>query len=301
MKVSYAEMINRLNNRLQECNQITRVISYSGNSVSLTSGVTLNGNNKVRFCKRVLNTKTNIWAINTDNLLSGAITVREIKSALSAIGGIKVQELYGERIRKNLNTGMAWNSGTRGQNIGTRGPLPQCVKDAISKKNSGKGNGMYGVKMTDSDKQRLSEIMKQKILDGKFTPNSNNRNTHWDAMFDGKQYRSSWEALYQYINQQAEYETFRMEYVLDKNIKVYIVDFIDHKNKIVVEVKPKELCCGKKFEAKYAALSKWATIAGYNVLLVDKLWLKNQTLENIDYSRFDNKTASKIKALYETN
>jgi len=300
MKQSAQQMIDRFNAKMIDHNQLTRVIAYSGNSITLSTGVTLIDNDKDRFCRRLLSTKTILWVSNIDNLLNGSITTNEIKAMLSSIGGNAVQEKYGDIIKQNLNTGTPWNAGTKGQNIGTLSPRPQSVKDKISKKNSGYSNGMYGIKMSVADKQVRSDIMKKKILNGEFTPNSNNRNTHWDSTFDNKPYRSSWEALYQFINQSAEYETLRIKYNLQGITKVYIVDFVDHQNKIVVEVKPRELCVGEKFNSKIIALHEWAKIAGYTVTIADQDWLRLQNID-IDYSRFDDNTARKIKALYETN
>jgi len=300
MKQSAQQMIDRFNAKMIDHNQLTRVIAYSGNSITLSTGVTLIDNDKDRFCRRLLSTKTILWVSNIDNLLNGSITTNEIKAKLSSIGGNAVQEKYGDIIKQNLNTGTPWNAGTKGQNIGTLSPRPQSVKDKISKKNSGSSNGMYGIKMSVADKQVRSDIMKKKILNGEFTPNSNNRNTHWNSTFDDKPYRSSWEALYQFINQSAEYETLRIEYNLQGITKVYIVDFVDHQNKIVAEVKPRELCVGEKFNSKIMALHEWAKIAGYTVTIADQDWLRLQNID-IDYSRFDDNTARKIKALYETN
>ena len=293
-------MIDKFNAKLAEYNQLVRVVEYCGKSITLSTGETLINNDKDRFCKRLINDKTTLWVSNIDNLLSGKITVKEIKSSLSKIGGTSAQKKHGAIIKKNLNTGIPWNAGTKGQNIGTLGPRPQSVKDKISKKNSGAGNGMYGIKMSAADKKKKSDAMKKKILSGEFTPKTNNRNTHWDSTFDGKPYRSSWEALYQFINQSAEYEKLRIEYELDGNTKIYIVDFIDHQNKLVVEVKPRELCVGKKFNSKITALTKWADSNNYTILLADKEWLASQNID-IDYTRFDNKTTKKIKTLYETN
>lgn len=300
MKIQYNKWIELLNNRLIEHNQSIRVIEYSSGTLTLSSGETLLDNKFKKFKKRVMNKKTTMWVNNMDNLFHGTVTEKEIKSKLAAIGGLSVQEKYGENIRLNLNTGTPWNKGTKGQNIGTGTPRPQAVKDKISKKNSGKRNGMYGVTMTEQDRQKKSLLMKQKILAGEFTPNSNNRNTHWDTKFNSKSYRSSWEALYQYINPFAEYETLRIEYNLHDKRHIYIVDFVDHVNKLVVEVKPKELCIGEKFGAKISALNAWANNNNYKTLLVDKKWLQEQIVD-IDYSMFDTKTAKKIKVLYETN
>jgi uncharacterized FlaG/YvyC family protein len=300
MKKTSQQMIDILNTRLIEENQTTRIMQYSSSMITLSNGNVLTESNKRKFCRRLLNPKTNLWAKNTDNLLFGIITEKEIKSKLSSIGGKSVQEKYGNILKQNLNTGTSWNSGTKGQNIGTRAPRTQLVKDKISLKNSGNGNGMYGVKMSKADKQIRSDIMKQKILSGEFTPNSNNRNTHWEALYNGKKYRSSWEALYQYINQDAEYESLRIRYKLNDDEKIYIVDFVDHVSRTVIEVKPRELCVGEKFNAKLQALIKWAKLNNYQTLIVDKEWLKAQN-PVINYDHFDQKTATKIKILYETS
>jgi uncharacterized FlaG/YvyC family protein len=291
-------MIDILNETLKDHGQSTRVTNYSGNSITLSTGITLKDNAKQRFVKRITNSKTDLWITNIDKLLCGDISDGEIRSIISAIGGRAVQEKHGNNIKQNLNTGVPWNLGL--VNVYTMPPMTQETKDKISVKNSGVGNGMYGVTMSDIGKQLRSDIMKTKILNGSFTPNSNNRNTHWDAVFDGQAYRSSWEALYQYINEFAEYESLRIQYELNSENHVYIVDFVDHHNKQVIEVKPRKLCVGDKFAAKISALTIWAKNNGYTVLLADKEWLQAQVV-NIDYNRFDDNTARKIKALYETN
>jgi hypothetical protein len=300
MKKTVQQMIDILNEILKKNGQLIRITNYSSNSITLSTGITLTNNEKHRFVKRITNSKTELWVTNIDKLLCGNVTEQEIRAMLSAIGGRAVQKKHGNAIKKNLNTGTPWNIGTKGQNIGTRAHLSQIVKNKISLKNSGPGNGMYGVKMSDADKEMRSQIMKSKILAGTFTPNSNNRNTHWDATLDGTAYRSSWEALYQYINEFAEYESLRIKYELNSENHVYIVDFVDHYNKQVIEVKPRELCLGEKFTAKMYSLNEWAKNNRYTVLLVDKEWLQAQIMD-IDYNRFDDKTAKKIKALYETN
>lgn len=48
------------------------------------------------------------------------------------------------------------------------------------------------------------------------------------------------------------------------------------------------------------ALSKWGKTHNYNIIIVDKQWLQSQLVE-IDYTKFDDNTAQKIKALYEIN
>ena len=300
MKKTADQMMTIINNKLTEYTQSIRVVEWSGKNIILSTGKILTNSDRARFIKRIMNTKTDLWCRCMDRLISGEITESEIKSELSAIGGKAVQKKYGNIIKQNLNTGIPWNAGTIGQNIGTRRARTQAVKDKISVQNSGPKNGMFGVKMSIADKAMRSTTMKKKILSGEFTPNSNNRNTHWESTFNNKTYRSSWEALYQHINQDAEYEKLRIEYTFNGVTKIYIVDFVDHVNKQVIEVKPRELCAGEKFQAKLTALTAWAELNKYTLIIADKEWLQLQN-NNIDYTKFNNNTARKIKALYETN
>ena len=296
MKKTAQQMIDILNEILKDHNQSTRIANYSSDSITLSTGIILKNTAKQRFVNRIRNSKTDLWVTNIDKLQCGDISDQEIRSKLASIGGRAVQEKHGNTINQNLNTGVPWNAGL--VNVYTMPPMAKETKDKISIRNSGPGNGMYGVRMSDSGKQFRSDLMKAKILDGSFTPNSNNRNTHWDAVFDGTAYRSSWEALYQYINKFAEYESLRIQYELNSKNHVYIVDFVDHHSKQVIEVKPKDLCPGEKFTPKMYSLDEWAKNNRYTVLLVDKKWLQAQVID-IDYNRFDDKTAKKIKALYE--
>ena len=292
-------MIEKFNTILSRCGQLTRVVSYSVTQATLSNGDTLTRNEKYKFFRRLENKKHNLWAQNIDRLLSGEITEKEIISKISSVGGTKCQAKHGDKIRKNLNTGIPHNKGTKGQNIGTMGARPQYVKDAISIANSGPLNGMFGRKMSEEDKSIKSKILKERILNGEFTPKSNNRNTHWESMFNGKFYRSSWEALYQYHNQIAEYEKLRIKYNENGNEKIYIVDFVDYENKLVIEVKPKRFI-NSEFKHKKKALYEWAISNGFEVILATEEWIvENVTVD--DYSQFDNETVKKIKKFYETN
>ena len=299
MKISYEQWKDRLNERLECHNQRVRVLTFGKLTLRLSTGKILIQPEFGKFKKRVMNSKTDLWVKHMDLLLDGVITDREIKGQLAAIGGKMVHKLYPGLCNQNLNCGIPWNKGTVGLQTSWAKGLTKETDSRIAKfAKFGESNGMYGVKMSGSDKQVRSDIMKAKILSGEFTPNSNNRNTHWESTFDGKLYRSSWEALYQYFNHHAEYETLRISYKLDNNEKIYIVDFIDHVNKLVVEVKPKELCVGSIFKAKMSALNIWAINHQYQILMVTKQWLQEKK-EKIDYSRFDEKTAIKIRKLYE--
>lgn len=262
-------MKDKLNNKLKQFKQKAIVIEYSSAYIILENGIMFEHNERLRFIRRVLNKKTNIWVENMDDLLVGNISEFEIKSKLAKKGGIECQRQHGDKIKQNLNTGSPWNKGLT--NLPGK-PLSDEAKLKISIANSGSRNGMFGIKMSDEKKQEQSAYMKQLILSGKFTPNSNNRNTHWTSEFNGVKYRSSWEALYQYFNPNAKYETLRIEYELNNKIQIYIVDFIDEENRTLIEVKPRELCTGDKFDAKMKGLNLWASERGYSILIVDKEW-----------------------------
>lgn len=301
MKITYEKWKTLLNERLEYFNQTTRVIEYNKQEIRLNDGTKLTGTEYKKFKKRLMNTKTTLWIENIDAILSGKITVKQIKSKLCSIGGKSCQKLHKETIKKNLNSGIPWNKGKRGRQIGWARGLTKDTDARVKKlAKFGKKNGMFGKKHNEETKKLLSEKMKKKILEGTFTPNSNNRNTHWEAMLDNMRYRSSWEAWYNYLNPGAEYETLRISYEYNGSNKVYIVDFVDHEQKLVIEVKPKELTNNPLFAAKWNALCQWAKNNGYLPLLVDQMWLVSNTT-SIDYFRFDKGTGDKIRNIYEVN
>lgn len=294
------QKLEKINNRLAAHGQQTRIVMLSADSLSLNTGKTFSKNDANKFIKRVMNQKISDWVENIDRILLGEVDEATIKSKAAAIGGRSCQAIHGEKIRGQLNTGIPWNKGTKGNAIGTLPRRTDETKRKIGQKNKGESNGRYGYRYTDEEREDKSRSMKESILNGDFTPRLNNRNTHWDSELDGVSYRSSWEALYKYFTPTAEYETLRIKYEYKQESKVYIVDFIDHVNKLVVEVKPKELCYGEKFQAKMKSLNQWAYEHGYSVLLIDRYWLLKQD-GNIDYTRFNQLTATKIRKLYETS
>jgi hypothetical protein len=306
------KMMATINGLLSEYQQKIRVVEWSGAEIQLSNGDTLTGNQRLRFIKRIQNKKTDIWIRHMDDLLTGDISEKEIRAKLASLGGISCQKIYGDKIKQNLNTGIPWSKGKNLKNyVNKKGEIYQPwqtgkTKDdnetlkRLSESRMGSGNPMFGHRHSDEYKNQLSQMMKQKILNGEFTPNSNNRRTYFKSFLDNKAYRSSWEALYQYINPSAEYEKLRITYRFKDEQKIYIVDFVDHKNKLAVEVKPKEMCTGDKFLAKIHYLNEWCQTHNYQLLLVTQHWLKQYKYADIDFSRFDDDTQKKIKRFYET-
>jgi hypothetical protein len=288
-----------INDRLCAYNQIVRVTNLSAISAVLNTGQVLTGADCNRFINRIMNTVVDAWVKNTDDLLSGNVSDKDIKAISFSIGGKAVQKKHGEKIKQQLNTGKPWNKGMKG-NYPYNNPCKDSTKTKISEKNLGAKNGMYGKKMPATEKEKRSRLMKDLIISGKFTPNSNNRNTHWESSLDDLKFRSSWEALYQFNHPTAEYESLRIEYDIGNVTKIYIVDFVDHINKVVTEVKPEELCSGLVFAAKLNSLENWAKGNNYSVIIATREFLTSFD-EPVEYSRFDNNTQRKIKQLYETS
>lgn len=297
MKISYTNWITILNDRLETFGQETRIVSYTKDLIVLNTGNALKDKDLKSFKGRVMNKATDLWVKNIDYLLLGKITEAQIKSLIYSISGKNCQKLHGDKIKKNLNTGSPWNKNMKGSYPYSH-PCSDRAKEKISEANKGEKNGMFGKTHSVESKEKLSHTMRNKILTGKFTPNSNNRNTHWESVYKGKKYRSSWEAWYQYLDNQAEYESLRLEYNYKGKSKIYIVDFINQAEKKVIEIKPKELLNREDTKIKLEALNQWAIQNNYTLVIVTKQWLVENS-EEICYTDFDSSTANKIRKIYE--
>lgn len=299
--------IEKFNHLLEIYNQETRAIKISNEKIELSNGVVLISESDIRKCKRrVMNEQYEFISrfdlIYQIDRVSGQKYETEARAATSRKGGIACQRKHGEKIRENLNTGEPWNRGkTLYYDVWNKG----LSKDfdlrmkSISESRKGSGNPMYGVKHTDEYKQIQSQRMKALIKEGKFTPNSNNQNTHWDALFEDKRYRSSWEAIYQYHHPEALYENLRLMYNYAGNEYVYIVDFVDYDKKIAIEVKPESGFDNQKTKAKISALQEWCNKNGFLLLLADEKYLHKLGRPK-DLSCFDENTRNKVEKFYET-
>jgi hypothetical protein len=296
--------LERFNEILKEYNQQLRAEKITGKEVVLSNGLILNSERDVRLCKKRVMSGAGIWKENFDKIYSideeqRISAEKECRSATSAKGGINCQKKHQGKIKSNLNTGTPWNKGMKG-NYPYSHSCSDSAKKRIGDANRGEKNGMFGKKHSFKERQNKSKKMKELILSGKFTPNSNNRNTHWNSFYRNKKYRSSWEALYQYFDKEAEYETLRIPYIFDNKDYIYIIDFVNHKTKTLIEVKPRELINNKKTQAKIFAASEWCDNNGYSFVVADKAYFISKSMPE-DLTEFDNKTQSKIRNLYETN
>lgn len=294
--------IEKFNNILKEYNQTLFAEKITGKELILSNGLILNLERDIRLCKRRVMTGDKIWKENFDRVYTLRKEEREIaekdcRSLTSTKGGVNCQKKHRETIKSNLNSGVPWNKNLKGVYPYSR-PHSIETKLKISEANKGKKNGMFGKSMSSTEKEHRSKLMKEKILSGKFTPNSNNRNTHWESFYKGKKYRSSWEALYQYIDNDAEYETLRITYNFNNRSYIYIIDFVNHKTKTVIEVKPKELLNDAKTEKKILAAKQWCIENNYKLIIADREYLLSHKSPS-DFNEFDINTQNKIRTLYE--
>jgi hypothetical protein len=103
-----------------------------------------------------------------------------------------------------------------------------------------------GKKQIRNSAKKQSKILKEKIKNGKFTPNITNSWTHWNAtvIIGDKKYkfRSSWEASFFVCNKNYKYETLRIPYIDGKGeSRTYVGDFYDTENKVLYEIKPRSV------------------------------------------------------------
>lgn len=147
-----------------------------------------------------------------------------------------------------------------------------CNNDCLYKHRSENmsGDKNNALKMTKAEKEQASvkqsKTLKRKILEGTFTPNSDNRNTNTYIKIKTPtsiiNMRSSWEALFYFNNldKNLQYEKIRIPYKDEHDIsRVYITDFYDADTNTIYEVKP------EKYINKNSELKRKAVKAqGYN-------------------------------------
>jgi hypothetical protein len=129
-----------------------------------------------------------------------------------------------------------------------------------------------------NERTKQSKMMKEMILEGKFTPNITNSWTRWESKIGKKKFRSTFDALfYMYSetnNKDYVYEKLRIPYYLNGKKFIYITDYISERDKIVVEIKPESLLTNETNTAKEKALSKWCKENGYKYQIITEKFLK---------------------------
>ena len=243
--------------------------------------------------------------INFDNgifdkiyLSNGIDNITENKLMLfnCSKAGKKAQKESGDKIRKNLNIGVPWNKDTKGlQTAWCKGLTKETNKSLkrLSENRIGSGNPMYGHKHSEEYKKEKSILMKEKILNGEFTPCVHNSRTHWESIYEGKKYRSTWELVFHYINPNVKYESTRISYFSKQQNKkrIYITDFTNEDEKIVYEIKPEKQISGN--EEKFEAANLWCKENNYEFKIITESYFK-QYLDIILESDIDDKIKKKF-------
>ena len=298
---NYNKIKEKYNNILKEKQQSIYIEFLDSNIIKFSNNKTFSNKDRKTWMNRIR--RDNMMVEKFDMLINDVINLHDLKKEICSMGGKHCWELKRDIISSKLKGRIPWNKGIPKELNPLYGKkISDETKLKISEKNSGKNNGMYGKRMNEEQKKKHSQLMRNKILDGTFTPNTNNRNTHWDSSLDEIKYRSSWEALYKFFNPNSIYEKLRIKYSYNDEEKIYIVDFVDEINKLAIEIKPKNILKTEKSKIKIKFLREWCKENGYEIIIVDENWLiKNINFNEVDYNRFDIKTQEKIKKFYETH
>ena len=132
---------------------------------------------------------------------------------------------------------------------------------------------------SEEKRKKQSATLKEKIRKGEFTPCVTNSWSKSRIVIHGIPFRSSWEAAYWLLNQHLEFEKLRIPYVNDQGIsRNYIVDFVDHTNKIIYEVKPNSEKKEINNLLKEAAAMVFCKENGYTYVMINDEWF----FDNVD-------------------
>lgn len=282
MPVPIKDVITFYNDKFEQTELSLRIIEWDNTKIKLNTGVVLEGDEKRKFRTRAKSKTTlphldQVYGIDDKNERN--IRIRGIQAANASSTNKEwwdslpateksnriehmrqIQKLsppYKER-RPRVH----WNKGKTKNN--------DARLQTISEQRKGKGNPMYGKRMSEDEKQRKSKLIKDRILSGEWTPHIHNSRTHWQCSYNGQKYRSSWEAMYAYLNPHDEYEKVRIQYKINDERKIYIVDFVNHSAKTLTEVKPKSHLRDEVFLRKYSAARKWCEDHGYNYRVLNE-------------------------------
>lgn len=277
---------------------------YTRDYILLSNGVEIQGITSVGKFGRRLNSGWNIDLAYHVSEKMQTNYIKEQKSIRARKGGINCQkqnphirEIAKENFRKARESGknQEWHKEKASWNKGLTKETDSRLME-YSRQKTGEGNPMFGYSPTKEERQRASNKMKENIKSGKFTPNIRNSQTHWQVEYKGKKFRSSWEAAFYALNPTFEYEKIRISYWLDDKEKIYIVDFYDPENKLLVEIKPKEHTYSEQFKAKQAAAKKWVKENGYHFEVFTQEYLK-ANMEELLLSDLPEKVKDKLKKI----
>jgi len=137
-----------------------------------------------------------------------------------------------------------------------------------------------GKSPTEEARNKQSITMKEKILNGEWSPNVANSFTHWknELRIEGKvfKFRSSWELeVFQQLKDiypisEIEYETLRIPYKYNGVEHVYIVDFYVPFKRLAIEVKPRNSLLDEQEQEKMKICRKFCEQNNITFLIFDE-------------------------------
>ncbi|MGI0076428.1 MAG: Tn7 transposase TnsA N-terminal domain-containing protein [Nitrosopumilaceae archaeon] len=276
MKRIISDLVSELNTLLIQASNKIIICKWTAgrnkNIVTLSNGVIISGVAELRkFRQRVRSKSLQLFIdtiYNSDDIQERDKIVSQLQAqhasevnklfwinlppAIKTKRLIHAQSIYKFVDRTAVDRTKNWMLTLKGQTKETN----QYLK-SMSEKRIGTGNPMYGKKHKPETKKKQSDLIKQRIRDGEWTPNVHNSRTHWSAEYNGKKYRSSWELIYHCFNPTDLYEQIRIPYIIDNEHHTYIVDFYNPNANILTEIKPSCRLNEKIFQKKYQAAVMW--------------------------------------------
>ena len=162
-------------------------------------------------------------------------------------------------------------------------------------------------KLSDTEKKstrkKQSHSMKKLIREGKFTPEITNSwgNTRIQLLINNKikKYRSSWDAAFQLLNPELEYEKIRIPYIDEKGEqRNYIVDF--NSENTLYEIKPESSKNSIRNKLKETAAIEQCKENGYKFMYVSETYFENSLNKDILVGHPDTeKLLKNLKQFYE--
>lgn len=136
---------------------------------------------------------------------------------------------------------------------------------------------------------KTSKTMKEKILNGSFTPDVTNSWCNSLINYKNKKFRSSWEIAFYLLNEGLDYEITRIKYFSFKynQFKTYIVDFTDFKNRVLYEIKPNSKIDDITNQEKFKAAELFSQENSFSFRVISEFFLL-KNLENIKEKYYKN-------------
>ena len=136
---------------------------------------------------------------------------------------------------------------------------------------------------------KTSKTMKEKILNGSFTPDVTNFWCNSLINYKNKKFRSSWEIAFYLLNEGLDYEITRIKYFSSKynQFKTYIVDFTDFKNRVLYEIKPNSKIDDITNQEKFKAAELFSQENSFSFRVISEFFLL-KNLENIKEKYYKN-------------